>query len=95
MLNRINTNDILEVSRPHKTFFPDICVMCGACSELVSHMFLHCLVAIFLWNSLFNVFGECWVCPMSLDHFLMISYYARHLCPESTFLQAKVPHASA
>ena len=63
MLNRINTNDILQVRRPHKAISPYVCVMCGVNSESVSHLFLHCPVADFLCNSLFGTVGECWVCP--------------------------------
>ena len=39
----------------------------------VSHLFLHCPVADFLWNTLFGTFGECWVCPAILDRFLLTS----------------------
>ena len=61
VLNRINTNDILQVRRPHKAISPYVFVMCGANSESVSHLFLHCPVADFLCN--FGTVGECWVCP--------------------------------
>ena len=43
-------------------------VICGVCSESVSHLFLHCSATVSL--SLFGIFDECWVCPSSLDQFL-------------------------
>ena len=48
--------------------------MCRVNSESISHMFLHYLVADFLWNTLFGIFGECWVCPATLDQFLLTSF---------------------
>ena len=74
MLNRINTNDILQVRRPHKAISSDMYVMCGANSESVYRLFLHCSVANFLWNTLFGIFGAGWVCPATLDQFLLTSF---------------------
>ena len=54
--------------------FPLACLMCGASSESVPHLFLQCSAAVSLWNSLFGLFGECWVCHRSLDQFLMTSF---------------------
>ena len=31
-------------------------------------------MAISLWNPLFGIFGECWVCPRALDQFLLTSF---------------------
>ena len=33
-------------------------------SETVDHLFLHCLVALELWDMVFGLFGVCWVMPM-------------------------------
>ena len=27
-----------------------------------------------MWNALFGIFGECWVCPRALDQFLLSSF---------------------
>ena len=67
MLNRINTNDMLLLRRPYKAISPNMCVMCGASSESTPHLFLHYSMADFLWNALFGIFGECWVCSRTLD----------------------------
>ena len=70
MLNIINTDEML----PHKAISLDVCIMCGASFESVSHLFLHCPMADSLWNTLFGIFGECWVCLAMLDQFLLISF---------------------
>ena len=74
MLNRINTNDMLQVRRPHKAISLEVSIMCGVSYELVSHLFLHCPVADSLWNTLFGIFGECWACPTTFDQFLLTSF---------------------
>ena len=38
--------------------------MCKCNSETVDHLFLHCLVALELWDMVFGLFGVCWVMPM-------------------------------
>ena len=48
--------------------------MCGASSESILHLFLHCFVAESLWNSLFDIVGECWGCSRTLDRFLLTSF---------------------
>ena len=53
-----------------------MCVMCGASLESTTHPFLHCSMVDFLWNVLFGIFGECWVCPRALDQFLLTSFVA-------------------
>ena len=49
---------------------------CGVNSKTVSVscLFLHCPIADFLWNTLFGIFGEFWVCPATLDEFLLTSF---------------------
>ena len=38
--------------------------VCKCTSETVDHLFLHCLVALELWDMVFGLFGVCWVMPM-------------------------------
>ena len=40
--------------------------MCKCNSEIVDHLFLHCLVASELWDMVFGLFGVCWVMPLSI-----------------------------
>ena len=44
--------------------------MCKCNSETIDHLFLHCLVAIELWDMVFGLFGVCWVMPMSVVELL-------------------------
>ena len=69
VLNRINTNDLLQIRRPNKALSPNVCVMCFQSAETNSHLFLHCEVARFVWDKLFGIFGEYWVCPADLGAF--------------------------
>ena len=48
--------------------------MLCASSELATYLFFHCSMAIFIWNALFNIFGECWACPKALDQFLLTRF---------------------
>ena len=52
-----------------------MCVLCGANLESVPHLFLHCSVADHLRNTLFDIFGECWVCPATLDQLLLYWFW--------------------
>ena len=38
--------------------------MCKSNSESVDHLFLHCPVALELWDMVFGLFGVYWVMPM-------------------------------
>ena len=40
--------------------------MCKCNSETVDHLFLHCPVVLELWDMVFDLFGICWVMPMSV-----------------------------
>ena len=73
VFNRINTNDILQFE-DYIRLFPLMCVMYGMSSESVSHLFLHCPMVVFLWNTLFGIFGKWWVSPATLDQLLLISF---------------------
>ena len=74
VLNRINTNDMLQKRRPLMALSPNMCIMCGLDSESGAHLFLHCPSARSIWNRLFGFFGESWVCPMDLQQFLLIKF---------------------
>ena len=75
MLNRINTNDILQVQRPHKGIYLDMCVLCVGQIQNQYHIcFCIVLWLIFYGTLCFGTFGECWVCPAILDQFLLTSF---------------------
>ena len=38
--------------------------MCKCNSETIEHLFLHCPVALELWDMVFGLFGVCWVMPL-------------------------------
>ena len=40
--------------------------MCKCNCETVDHLFLHCRVALELWDMVFGLFGVYWVMPMSV-----------------------------
>uniref|UniRef100_A0A7N2KTR2 Reverse transcriptase zinc-binding domain-containing protein n=1 Tax=Quercus lobata TaxID=97700 RepID=A0A7N2KTR2_QUELO len=40
--------------------------MCKRSSESVDHLFLHCSVASELWDTVFGLFGVCWIMPSSV-----------------------------
>ena len=59
----------------HKRLFPLIFELCVVLVQNRLHtFFLHCCMADFLWNALFGIFGECWVCPRALYQFLLTSF---------------------
>ena len=68
MLNRINTNDMLQVQRPHKAISLDVCVMGRIHNQYLTHF---CTI---MWLTLFGIFGECQVCPVTLDQLLLTSF---------------------
>ena len=44
--------------------------MCKCNSETVDRLFLHCLIAMELWDMVFGLFGVSWVMPMFVVEFL-------------------------
>ena len=40
--------------------------MCKCNSETIDHLFLHCSIALELWDMIFGLFGVCWVMPLSV-----------------------------
>ena len=51
-----------------------MCLLYGANSGSVTHLFLHLSMANFLWNTLFGIFDKCWEYPATLDQFLLTSF---------------------
>ncbi|KAL0015632.1 hypothetical protein SO802_002701 [Lithocarpus litseifolius] len=45
--------------------------MCKCNGESVDHLFLHCPVALELWDMVFDSFGVCWVMPKSVVGLLL------------------------
>ena len=43
---KVNTNDLLQLRRPHKAISPDICKLCMKQGESADHLFLHCSVTL-------------------------------------------------
>ena len=41
----------------------DWCCMCKENGESISHLLLHCLAAMEIWNFMFSIFGIQWVMP--------------------------------
>lgn len=74
VLNKINTNDMLQKRRPLTALSPNWCIMCRSTSESGDHLFLHCSTATLIWNKLFGIFGESWACPLSLNQFLAMNF---------------------
>ena len=56
--------------RKRKVCILDWCYMCKCNSEIVDHLFLHCPVALELWDMVFGLFGVCWVMPTSVVELL-------------------------
>ena len=52
--------------RKRKICILDWCYMCKCNCESVDHLFLHCPVALELWNMVFGLFGVYWVMPLSV-----------------------------
>ena len=52
--------------RKRKVCILDWCYVCKCNSESVDHLFLHCPVALELWDMVFGLFGVRWVMPLSV-----------------------------
>ena len=71
---KVNTNDLLQLRRPHKALSPDICKLCMKQGESADHLFLHCSVALGLWHRLFLLAKMDWVPPRSISNMMSINY---------------------
>ena len=60
--------DVQHHSTRHnrKVCILDWCYMCKCNSESADHLFLHCPVALELWDMVFSLFGVCWVMTRSV-----------------------------
>lgn len=72
---RLNTNEMLELRRPHHALSPDVCVLCLRDSVTHSHLFLHCNLAWKLWTKLFRLFSLVWVLPPIMGTFISSIIY--------------------
>ena len=71
---KVNTNDLLQLRRPHKAFSPDICKLCMKHGETVDHLFLHCSLTMGLWHRLFQLTKTDWVSPRSISDMLSSNF---------------------
>ncbi|KAJ9693399.1 hypothetical protein PVL29_012251 [Vitis rotundifolia] len=71
---KVNTNDLLQLRRPHKALSPDICKLCMKQGESANHLFLHCSVTLGLWHRLFQLAKLDWVPPRSISDMMLINY---------------------
>ena len=70
-LTKNNDYSLNELVSPPPPFFN---LTKKSVQKAVSAPFLQCPMADFLWNTLFGAFGECWVCPASLDQCFLTSF---------------------
>ncbi|RVW47466.1 putative ribonuclease H protein [Vitis vinifera] len=71
---KVNTNDLLQLRRPHKALSLDICKLCMGQGESADHLFLHCSVTLGLWHRLFHLAKMDWVPPKSISDMMFINY---------------------
>ena len=71
---KVNTNDLLQLRRPHKALSPDICKLCMKQGESADHIFLHCSVSLGLWHRLFQLAKMDWVPLRSISDMMFINY---------------------
>ena len=65
---KVNTNDLLQLRRPHKALSPDICKLCMKQGKSTDH--LHCFVSLGLWHKLFQLAKLDWVPLRSISKIL-------------------------
>ncbi|RVW23803.1 putative ribonuclease H protein [Vitis vinifera] len=71
---KVNTNDLLQLRRPHKALSPDICKLCMEQGESADHLFLHCSMLLGLWHRLFQLAKMDWVPPRNISDMMFINY---------------------
>ncbi|RVW98432.1 Cation-chloride cotransporter 1 [Vitis vinifera] len=71
---KVNTNDLLQLRRPHKALSPDICKLCMGQGESADHLFLHCSVTLGLWHRLFQLAKMDWIPPKNISDMMFINY---------------------
>ena len=65
--------------------------MCKSNSESVDHLFLHCPVALELWDMVFGLFGVYWVMPMFVIG-LFACWQGRFGLHHNGYIWKVVPH---
>ena len=81
----------IENLRKRKVCILDWCYMFKCNSETVDHLFLHCPVALELWDMVFGLFGVCWVMPMSVVE-LFACWQGRFGCHQNGDIWMVVPY---
>ena len=71
---KLNTNDLLQLRRPHKALSPNICKLCMKHGETVDHLFLHCSLTKGLWHRLFQLAKMDWVSPRSISDMFFTNF---------------------
>ena len=69
VLNRINTNNILQVHRPKF-----VSLWISPSSKINAHLFLHCLATSNIWSRLFGIFWWILFVHTKLGELLLIRY---------------------
>lgn len=75
VLNKANTNDLLQIRRPHMALSPNVCVFCFKEEETHSHLFLLCPMARKMRSRLLAFSGEQWVAPKRVEDLLNIGLF--------------------
>ena len=74
VLEKVNTNDMLQARRPYKSPSPHWCILCKGSGELVDHLFLHCPITLGLWHKLLRATNLEWVPPRNIRDIFIISF---------------------
>lgn len=74
VINRFKTHDMLQIWRPNRALSFDVCVLCSGDLETNNHLFLHCEVPFNIWNRLFDMSEESWICLFNLGAFLTVKF---------------------
>ena len=77
--------------RKRKVCILDWCYLCKCNSETVDHLFLHCPIALELWDTIFGLFGVCWVLPMSVVE-LLACWQGHFGCHRNGYIWIFVPY---
>ena len=62
----MTTVDDLRKRGMTSTNILNTCTMCGKENETVNHLFLHCEVAVQVWNDFIRRCGIAWCCPKNI-----------------------------
>lgn len=89
MMTQYRTDDIKKRGASSS---PNVFVTCGVCREFVTQLFLNCSARL-----LYGIphSGECWVCPKSLEQFIVISFLGCGESKQVKFLWQCATHATS